>query len=264
MNNFKILFKKDILEIIRTKKWLVYLISFFAIVVLSVVTARLLPELFNLLLQDSQGENIFSYEASIADSYTQFIANMGEISWLLIVIMFANTLTKEKNKGTYSLLKSNGVSEKEIVLSHFFSKLLLITVSYLLSVILFMICNLFVFHEYAGLRGVISLSYLYLSLVFALCLSIFVSSIVKKNSRGIVLVIIVYFVLTLLSIFPYIDIYNPMYSLTLANNVIVNSNNETSDFIINLIVTLTLSISLLLASIYLFRNKIDNKKEIYK
>ena len=195
MSNFKTLFKKDMLELIRTKKWLVYIISFIAIVILSVVTARLLPELFNALLQEGDGFTMFMYEeVSIATSYSQFIANMGEIAWLIIGVMFATTLCREKNKGTYNLLKSNGVKEHEIVLSHFLSKLLLITVSYILSVITFAVANLFVFHEYTGLRGLIALTYVYLILVFALCLAIFISSIVKKNSGGYILILITYFI----------------------------------------------------------------------
>lgn len=261
MNNFMVLLKKDFLEIFRTKKWLVYLITFLVITIFSVVSARVLPELLNLVLVESGLEESFSYKASVADSYTQFIANMGEIAWLLIAIMFANTLVKEKNSGTYYMLKSNGVSETKIVLSHFLSKLILITLAYMASIVLFIPMNLILFKEYTGVRGFVSLSYLYLSLVFALCLALFISSFVKKNSKGYILAIVIYFILTILSIFPYIDIYNPLYGLTLSTNTIISPDyNTLSDYLINLFVTIGISIILVVSSIYIFKNKINNRK----
>ena len=264
MNDFKILFKKDMLEIFRTKKWLIYLITFLAIVVISVVTARLLPELLNLLLVGTEAEGMYEYQYSVGDSYVQFVSNMGQIGWLLIAVMFSTSLVREKTHGTYQMLKSNGVSEFKIVLSHFLTKLVLITLAYLASLILFIPMNLIIFKEYAGLRGFVSLSYLYLSLVFALSLALFVSSLVNKNKAGYAIVIIIYFVLTILSVFPYIDIYNPLYGLTLANNIIIKTDYEISDYLINLFITIALNVGLIIASIYLFKNKVDNRKAIWE
>jgi ABC-2 type transport system permease protein len=120
--------------------------------------------------------------------------------------------------------------------------------------------NLILFKQYTGIHGAIALTYVYLALVFALCLAFFVSSIVKKNSKGYLLVILIYFILSILSVFPYIDIYNPLTSLTLANNIIVYNDNVLSDYLINLFMTLGISIVLIISSIYIFKNKIDNRK----
>lgn len=261
MNNFLTLLKKDFLELKRTQKWIIYLITFVAITVFSVISARLLPELLNVVLSETGMDQIFIYKASVADSYLQFTANMGEIAFLLVTIMFSSTLVKEKTSGTYYMLKSNGVNETKIVLSHFISKLLLITISYIASIVVFVPLNLLLFKEYAGLRGVISLSYLYLVLLFGLCLSFFISSIVQKKGTGVILVIAIYFILTILSVFPYIDIYNPMYGLTLSNNIITSIDYKLSDYLINLIVTTVLSASMIISSIYIFKNKIDNRKK---
>ena len=260
MNSFKVLLKKDLLEIKRNKKWLVYVLSFTIIAIISVITARLLPEIFNALLDVTGVIEGMSYRVSVADSYMQFVANMGEIGLLIILIMFSNTLFKEKSSGTYHLLTSNGVKDYKIVLSHFVSKLILITISYLVSVGVFVVLNLLVFKEYTGLRGVCSLSYLYLTLVFALTLGLFISSFVKKKTMGFVLAIVIYFALSILSVFPYIDIYNPLYALTLGSEIMTSVDYELSDYLINLFVTLGVSVTLLVSSIYIFKNKIDNRK----
>ena len=75
-----------------------------------------------------------------------------------------------------------------------------------------------VFKEYTAERGAISLLYLYLALVFSLALSIFLSSVFKSRVAAYILSIVIYFVLILLSAFPYIDVYNPLYSLVLSTN----------------------------------------------
>ena len=260
MNNFKVLLKKDLLELKRNKKWIIYITSFLIITLISVITARLLPELFNALLDVTGIIEGMSYKVSVADSYMQFVANMGEIGLLIILIMFSNTLVKEKSSGTYNLLTSNGVKEYKIVLSHFLSKLILITISYLVSIGLFVGLNLIIFKEYTGFRGVCSLTYLYLTMVFALTLGIFISSVVKKKNLGIILSIVIYFILSILSVFPYIDIYNPLYALTLANEVMTSVDYKLSDYLINLFMLLASSATLLIGSIYVFKNKIDNRK----
>ena len=58
---------------------------------------------------------------------------------------------------------NNGVNETKIVMAHFVSKLILITISYLISIIIFVPLNIVIFHQYAGVRGVISLSLIYFS-----------------------------------------------------------------------------------------------------
>ena len=261
MSNFGILLKKDLLEILRNRKWLVYLITFLIIVVISVATARLLPELLNLIMSSTGIEETFTYKISVGDSYSQFISNMGQVGLLLIMIMFSTSLAKEKINGTYQLLKSNGVKDSEIVLSHFIAKLILITLAYLASVLVFVALNLVVFKEYTGYRGLVALTYLYLVLVFGLSLALFISSFAKKKSHCYILVIGIYFILSILSVFPYIDVYVPLTGLNLANDYIVHQfNYEQKDYLINLFMNIGLIIVLVISSIYLYKNRIDNKK----
>ena len=234
MHSFLVLLKKDLLEIKRSSKWIIYILTFIFVTVLSVATARVLPEVFNLLFEETGLDGLFTYEVSVADSYLQYVANIGEICLLLIMIMFSTSLIKEKSNGTYYLLKNNGISDWKIVISHFVSKFILITVSYLISIAVFIPLNLLVFNEYTGYRGVISLTYLYISLIFALSVALFVSSFCKKKSSAYAIAIVVYFTLTLLSAIPYIDVYNPLYSLILASNIMTEVDYKQSDYIMNI------------------------------
>lgn len=260
MHSFMILLKKDFLEIKKNSKWLIYIFVFSLVSVLSVVTAKILPELLNLVFENTGMGGLFEYKASVSDSYVQYVANMGETAFLLIIVMFASTLVNEKNSGTYYLLKANNISETKIVMSHFVSKLILISISYLISTALFIGLNLLIFKEYTGIRGFISLSYIYLTLVFALALSLFISSFVKKKSNGYAISLVAYFVLSLLSSIPYIDVYNPLYSLMLASNIITDVDYKVADYVLNLLILVTSIVVLVSCSIYLFKNKINNRK----
>ena len=260
MGNFIELLKKDLLEIKRSKKWIISIVAFVLLAIISAVSAKILPELMNMALKDTGFEFLLPSVPSIADSYLQFIANIGEMGLILIIVMSVTYLIKEKLMGTYYTLKNNNVDDSQIVLSHFISKLIMFTISYLASIIVFVSLNLILFNEYAGIRGVVSLFYIYLTIIFSLSLSLFVSSICRKKSSGYALGIVLYFILTILSGIPYIDKYNPLYCLNLANDIMMKSDYVISEYIYTLSITLIMSIVLVVSSIVFFKNKINNKK----
>lgn len=256
MANFKILLKKNFLELKRTKKWFIFIGVFAFLSIVSALFAKYLLALITPVFE--MMGLVIEFEPTIADSYAQFTANMGETAYLLIVIMFSALLIKEKTAGTYYILKNNGVKESEIVLAEYLTKLILITVSYLASILVFVICNLILFNSYTGYRGVISLIFIYLLLVFALTFAFFVSSVVKKKSIGYVLGIVSYFVLPILSTIPKINVATPFYTLTLANNVMVDLEHVWADYLINGFATIALIVTMVFASIYFFKERVDN------
>ena len=143
MRNFIILLKKNLLEMVRNKRIIIFSLVFVAISVISALTAKFLPELYKMLLGTLEAGDVnVVQEGTVADSYVQFIANMGEVTVLLVGIMFANAITKEKTTGTYQTLKMNGVKDHEIVLSHFVAQVLLVTLSYILSVAALVVLNI--------------------------------------------------------------------------------------------------------------------------
>ena len=255
MSNFNILLKSHFLEFKRTHKWLVYILTFIAISLLSSVVTKYLFDFVTPLLE-SMG---FVYYATVADAYGEFVNNMSEIGFFLITIMFSGALVKEKTSSTYYVLKSNNVTEKEIVLAHYVSKLILITGSYLISIFVFVISNLIFFKAYTGYRGVVSLSLVYLFLVFALSFAMFISSFIKKRSAGIAISIPAYLALSIIAIIPKIGIYTPFYSLTLAREIMMQSNVVTMDYIIGFSSIIIFIVGLLIGSIYIYSNKIDNR-----
>lgn len=256
MDNFKILLKKNLLEITRTKKWIVFMVVLPLIAIASSVIVKVLFTALSPFL----AELGIAYDPTIADAYIQFIANMAETGYLLIAIMFSTVLIKEKTSSTYYILKSNGVKESEVVLAHFVSKILLITISYLVSVIAFVITNLILFKSYAGLRGVISIGFTYMLLVFALCFSMFISSIISKKGQGYIITIASYFGFSILYLIPKVGVVTPFYALTLLNDVMYETTYNISEIVTNGVSLLIMCAGLIWGSIYFFGNKVDNGK----
>ena len=255
MNNFKILLKNNLLEFRRTKKWIIFISVFAILSILSSVLAKLLSTAFTPIFE-MMG---IQYEASIADAYTQFVANIAETGYLLVSIIFSLSLVKEKTSSTYYTLKSNGVKESEMVLAHFVSKLILLTVSYLIGVIVFVISNLILFNSYTGYRGALCLLLVYLFIVFSLCFSLFVSSVIKKKSLGIVISIVSYFIFSILYVIPKVGPFTPFYGMTLVNDIMYD-NYLVNDVVINIAMLVALSIACIVSGIFLFKNKINNGK----
>jgi len=265
MANFKVLLKKNLIEMIRNKRIIIFSVVFVALSLISALTAKFLPVLFELLLsglEDLTGESAFVMKATVADSYVQYIANFGQIAVLLIGIMFANAISKEKSKGTYASLKMNGVKDKEIVFSHFVSQVILVTVSYLLSISMFVLLNIILFRQIMGLRGVVALTYIYLLMIVTICFSLFASCVCKKSSKAYLLVILSYFGLSILDLIPRINRLNPLHLLTISSNLMYYENYLLKEHLITSFVSVGMCILLVILSLLLVKNNINNKKVI--
>ena len=109
MGNFKILLKKNLIEMVRNKRLIVFSIVFLSISLFSALTAKVLPGLidwlFESLGQDGSYISTLLGGDTVAGSYMQFISMITDVGLLLIIIFFVGTLIKEKKTGTYDVLK---------------------------------------------------------------------------------------------------------------------------------------------------------------
>ena len=260
MANFMVLFKKNLIEMVRNKRIIVFSVIFVILSLISALTAKYIPVLVELLLGEMK--DVFIFDATVADSYVQFISNFGQIAVLLIGIMFASTITKEKSKGTYASLRMNGVKDYQIVLSHLVAQIILVTVSYLLSVAFFAVLNIFLFRQIMGARGIVSLVYIYLVMLATICFSLFCSCVCKKSGKAYLLVILSYFVLGIVEIIPRVNMFNPLHLLTLGTNLMYYENYSSKEHLITSLVSFLICVVLVVLSLLLVRNRINNKKVI--
>jgi len=263
MGNFVILLKKNLLEMVRNKRIIIFSAVFVVIAVISALTAKYLPALLEFLLsgiEDGGLGSLLVFEANVANSYVQYIANFGEVCVLLVGIMFAGTIVKEKSKGTYASLKMNRVKDSQIVLSHLVGQIILISVSYLVSVAIFVLSNILLFKQIMGVRGFVVLTYIYLLMLVTICFALFISCLSKKSSIAYLLIILSYFVFGLLEVLPRINRVNPMHLLTLSTNLMYYEEYSLNEHLLTSLTTLGLCIIFVIISLFIVKNKIDNKK----
>lgn len=263
MANFKILLKKNIVEMVRNKRIVIFSVIFATLSVISALTAKYLPVLLKLLLTglDENGlGTLLIFEANVANSYMQYISNFGEIGILVVGVLFVGAIVKEKSKGTYASLKMNGVKDCEIVFSHLVSQILLITVSYLISVALFVVLNIILFKQIMGVRGLVTLVYIYLLLLVTVCFSLFVSCLCKKSGKAYLFVILSYFGIGLIEVFPRINRINPFHLLTLSNNLMYTLEYSLSEHLLTALSSLAFCVVFVIISLFIVKNKINNKK----
>ena len=264
MANFMVLLKKNIVEMIRNKKVLIFAIVFVAISLISALSARYLPEIFEALLSELEevSGGLILFSSTVADSYVQFISNIGEMAVLLIAILFATSITKEKTKGTYNNLITYGVKDKDIVLAHYVSQLILITVCYLLSVAVFTVLNILLFSQIMGLRGVVALTYMYLLLVATLSFTLFCSCLCNKNGKAYLFVILGYFVVSFLEVIPKVNVVNPIHLLSLATELMYYPEYVLSEHIMSVIFSIIVSALLVIGAVFVSRSRIKNCKMV--
>lgn len=262
MANFKVLLKKNLIEMVRNKRLIIFSVVFIAISVISALSARFLPELFELLLESVE-ENIggvYIEKAHVNDSYIQYISNMGEIALLLVIIMFAGTITKERVSGTYDFLRMNKVKDEEIVLSHFVAQMILVTVSFVLSVAFFTVLNILLFRQIMGVRGFVVLAYIYLLLLVGVVFSLFCSCLCKKSGRAYLISILGYFVFSLLEVIPRINKINPFHLLTVSTELMYYESYSLKENLITSFSALFITALLLIGSLFVVKNRINNRK----
>lgn len=263
MANFIILLKKNLVEMIRNKRVLIFGIVFAFFSIISAVAAKYLPELIKWIFSQTgemQGVESLILSSTVADSYVQFISNIGQIAVLFVPLMFASTIVREKEKGTYNVLKMNKVKDSEIVLAHLTSQIILVTVCYLVSVALFVPLNILLFKQIMGLRGFVALVYLYLLLIIDICITMFISCSCKKKGKSYLFVVLVYFGLSILDAIPKVNRFLPYSLLSLSNELMIYPSYKLSDHLITVISMVVIGFVLVISSIFVTRNRIDNSK----
>lgn len=130
MKVFFSLIKKEAMENIRTKKFLLVVILFLFIGLISPLTAKLTP----LILQSITPENmdIKVMEVTEIDSWSQFFKNVNQIGMFGFVILFSTQIVNELQKGTLINLLSKGLPRFQIILSKFTFNMIMWSISYFL------------------------------------------------------------------------------------------------------------------------------------
>lgn len=237
MAQFKAFFKKELKEQFKTSKFMVLGITSIALMLLSVVFAKFLPILLEQMALEGFGAQMnFTY----MESYNQFFANMSDIGIIVLIVIYAGSLSSEISHGTMVTLLANGMSRTKIIVAKFLVQVIIWTICYWVSFGLNILGTLILFGEaaaphlgYAGL-----LCYLFGN--FTIALTIFGGALTRKYGLTLLIALGFFLLGTLVSIIPNVGEYLPTY-LIMSNFAITQESIAIKDTIFSLCLTIGLT-----------------------
>jgi len=107
--------RKELTELAKTYKLLILAAVLLLFGLLSPVAAKFMPKLLEGLM--TEGFVLTLPEPTILDAWAQFGKNIGQIGFLVLVILFSGLFANEISKGTFIPLLTKGLSRTSIVLA---------------------------------------------------------------------------------------------------------------------------------------------------
>ena len=198
---------KEFMEYIRTYKLIILLAVFVIFGFLSPITAKYLPQIFEMAGLDPAAMGLG--DPTAADSFAQFYKNVGQMGLLVVAIVFSGIMANEFSKGTLVNMLTKGLKRPTVILSKWVSSVLCWTVAYLLCLGI-----TYGYTEYYfEIKGYHHLFASFLSLwlygVFLIVLILLGGTLFKNVAGSLLLTGGVAVVLTLLNLVPTIQKYNP-------------------------------------------------------
>ncbi|MCL2672204.1 MAG: ABC transporter permease [Clostridiales bacterium] len=249
MKAFTAFCKKELLESVRSFKFLILLAAFTLFGLMNAMTAKVLPDILN--GSDLGGLTIQLPEPTAMDSWAQFFKNNSQLGTVVLVIVFCGMMANELNRGTLINILTKGMKRRTVILSKFTVAAALWTVAYALSLA---VTYAFTFYFWGGetlphalpafagpwLHGLLLLS---LMILGGACFGNFFGTLLLTG--GVVLV------LSLLNIVPKLQKFNPM-SLAADTLYLLSGQKTPADFIPALLICVAATAALLMGAIVLF------------
>ncbi len=108
---FYILLKKEVRELFRSGKAIVFVVVFLFFGLLSPIAAKYLPAIIG-SIGETQKIQIIIPEPSWLDAVAQYIKNLTQLCTFIIIIIFMGIVSREKESGTAVFLLVKPVSRE--------------------------------------------------------------------------------------------------------------------------------------------------------
>lgn len=115
MRGYRAFLGKEIKEHVRNYKFLILMIVFAIVGLLSPLTAKFLPVIIENLMDENI--TIILQEPTYIDSWIQFFSNTNQMSFIVLLLLFSPILSKEFEKGTFVHMVTKGLSRQTIMFS---------------------------------------------------------------------------------------------------------------------------------------------------
>ncbi|MEN2984421.1 MAG: ABC transporter permease subunit [Dictyoglomaceae bacterium] len=219
------LMKKEWKEFIKTGKFYALLFSFLFFAVSSPAIAKFTPEIIKSIVESQQAQGLIIQlpPPTWKDSFLQYLKNLNQIIFLILVIVFIGSIAEEKNKGTAIMIISKGINRVIWVISKFIFQFLISFAFLLISYILCLYYTFFLFSNFPIENSLFSTLLYGIYLFFLLSLILLSSSLGNNTIQSAGIFFGIFILFNIFSLFPNLNSYNPLYLSSLENMWIIGS-----------------------------------------
>lgn len=249
--NLTIMIKKELTDIVRSKKLLILVILFAFIAISSPILAKLMPVLLKSIPQ-TPGITISVPDPTWKDAIDQLIKNLSQIGMIVIIFIFAGSVTEEKTKKTLELVLTKPISRPAFILSKFLSSILVAKLVFIIAMIVFYLYTISILGSFSLLNFFWLSLFLLIYLILVLSLTLFFSTISASSITAIGLTFLAQIIFaTFIGYIKSLQDYSPTYILGHYEELMQNGFNL--EFLPPIFISLGLIIILTLASTSFFQ-----------
>jgi ABC-2 type transport system permease protein len=247
------MFKKEILEIIRSKKLLILIILFGFIAISSPILAKLLPVLLK-SMPSTPGVTFNIPEPTWKDAIDQLLKNISQIGMIVIIFIFAGSIADEKSKKTLEMVLSKPISRANFILAKFLASITAVKVVFLASMVIFYLYTISLLGSFSLVNFIWLSVFLLIYLILVLSLTLFFSTISASQIAAVGFTFLVQIVYsTGINYIKSLKDYSPSYVLSNYQELMHKGNF--SDFLPSAIVSIILVLLFIAVSIQLFKKQ---------
>jgi len=254
MKPFVAFLKKELLESVRSSKFLILGALFLAFGIMNPMIAKLTPWLMETLSKElaESGMTITAVSVDALTSWTQFFKNI-PMALIVFVFMYGNIFTKEYESSTLILILTKGLARYKIVLAKTLVMLFGWTAGYFLTFAI-----TYAYNAYFWDNGVVSnlacaVVNWWLFGVYVIALVVLFSVISKSFSGVLVGTVALIAIPYVMGVFPKLSKYVP--TQLMSTNSLLVGTHDSKDFAFAICITAVLSLSCIVCSIPIFNKK---------
>ncbi len=246
--------KKELLEHLRTGKLMILGILFVLLGIMNPAIAKLTPWLLEILADSlaASGLNVTATTVSAMDSWMQFFKNV-PMALIAFVLIESNIISGEYQSGTLVMSLTKGLARHKVIIAKSVVLTVLWTFCYWLSFGITFAYNAYFWDNSIANHLVFSVCCCWIFGLFIIALMILFSTVAKTNVGVLVGTGGVVLISYLFSALPTVNEYLP--TLLLNGTSLIYSALEVKDYIVPLIITVSISIASLIVSIPIFNKK---------
>lgn len=237
----KKLLKYDFLYLYKTSKISILGAIFVLFSIVTALSTRYTNELL-LFFTGGQGFGSDLPEPTVFTAYEQYISDLYEMIFIIILFVIVSIFMRDKTKGLYQMIFSKPINRTKYLLSKYISVICLLALSITLGYLAFSYYTYFLFDKIYFVRGIWMMLMFFLNLVFVAAIALFCSTYSKSYMIGIISTYCIIIVVSLLGILDKVAIIKYFPGVIISNmKSIFYGNMDYLDLTLNIIVTILIS-----------------------